>query len=126
MTDEDVDTGMKFLVETGMVSFVERSRGTYALTEKGFSVAHDRVVREDQLAEEQTRAERQHDVNRAVAFLTLGLMTVTVFDSAVRLAVGFNRLLTGAVITLIGMGFVGTFALALNRLGLLSAYSGEK
>lgn len=91
----------------------DRRTGLYiGLTPRGFSVAHDREMRRQRDKEDQRKARQQHDVNLAVAILTLGLLSLTVVDSAVRAFVGGGSLnwayasLVIGVILLISFGWI--------------------
>lgn len=53
------------------------------LTEKGFGVAREQVRRHHQEQAENDRVKRQNDVNRAIGFLTLGLVAVTFLHTAI-------------------------------------------
>ena len=114
-----------------------RRKGThFGLTKMGFSVMHQRRMqerrdkREDQRIERQEenenqRAERQHEVNRAIAFLTLGLMTIAVIDSAVRAFVGASVYDKAFQAVYASIVFLFAFIIILNYFGLLSPLSTE-
>lgn len=93
------------------------------LNQSGFELAREQAMlnREEQREEQRTR--QQHSVNRAVAYLTLGLMTVTVLDSAVRAFVGRGDFLPAFYTVIAGGVLVLLFAAVLGHFGLLSPYS---
>lgn len=115
------------------VSDVDRRQGLYmGLTPRGFSVVHQRRMQERQDSREDNRlerqenlenkrAKRQHEINRAIAFLTLGLMVVTVIDSAVRAFVGKGAYDHAFQTVFAGLVLVIVFAVILNLSGLLSS-----
>lgn len=104
----------------------DRRTGLYiGLTSRGFSVAHDREMRRRRDLQDQQKARQQHDVNLAVAILTLGLISVTVIDSAVGAFVGAGTV-TWAYISLVIAVFVLVgFTAVLYLNGLLSRFSAE-
>lgn len=53
------------------------------LTEKGFGVAREQDRQYHQEQSEDARVKRQNDVNRAIGFLTLGLVAVTFLHTAI-------------------------------------------
>jgi hypothetical protein len=131
--DADVPRPGKELV-TG-ISEEARREGTHlGLTERGFAVAHERQMqrrrdeRENQRLQQQEkneerRTKQQHTVNRAIAFLTLGLLAVTATDSAVRAFIGANNIPGAYIATLAGAVLTLIFAGVLFFSGLLSPYS---
>jgi len=95
----------------------------FKITRKGFDVAHDRRVQDRRDQREDRRTKRQHEVNRAIAFLTLGVMGVTVLDSAVRVFLGRNSYILALVIIGVGIAITIAFGIVLYKLGLLSRAS---
>jgi len=68
----------------GLIGIPEeaRSRGTHiGLTERGFSVAHERQVMEKQQEEQDRLIGSQNEINSAIGFLTLGLLFLTFADT---------------------------------------------
>jgi hypothetical protein len=138
----EVVDAVEYLKDAGLIDYVtksssDRNQSEYVLTDAGFKVIHDlELVRwkegieeariERELEEEDRRAKRQHRVNRAIAFLTLGLMLVTVIDTAVRATVGVMNNDIGWVLTSIGLIVVGLFAFVMNRYGLFDAYDEDQ
>lgn len=105
----------------------DRRTGLYlGLTSRGFSVAHDREMRRRRDEQNQREAKQQHDVNLAIALLTLGLISVTVVDSAVQAFVGAGTILWAYSSLSIGVALLIIFTIILARNGLISRYSTEK
>lgn len=102
----------------------DRRTGLYiGLTSRGFSVAHDREMRRRRDEQDRREAKQQHDVNLAVAILSLGLIAVTVVDSAVRAFVGAGTIVWAYTSLILGVILFLAFAVVLYRNGLLSRFS---
>jgi len=105
----------------------DRQTGLYiGLTSRGFSVAHDREMRHRRDIQDQQKARQQHDVNLAVAILTLGLISVTVIDSAVQAFVGAETITWAYLSLVIAVFLLIGFTAVLYRNGLLSRFSAER
>lgn len=144
LSRDELNEAIQYLRDAGLLKPTGDS-GQFKITEEGFQVAHDRRMQQQQQQREDRRVERQqeledqrvkqqeeredrrakrhHQINRAVAFLTLGLMTVTVGDSAARVFVGKNDFFGAFGAVVAGLILVAVFTLVLNYSGLLSAYS---
>jgi len=141
MDESEVKDAFEYMLQAGLVD--AHSKGSpLRLTPRGFEVAHERRMqrlqerREDRRLERQQefenkrverqekredrRSKRQHEVNRAVAFLTLGLVAVSVLDSAVRAFVGDGEISAAYSTVLVGLVMLGSFAVILYYFGLLS------
>lgn len=105
LSDDEIEDSLRYLSQSEIIVMGENGF-YYRLSEKGFEVAHDRKMMKHQTKQEDVRSKRQHDVNRGVAFLTLGLMTVTIIDSAVRTFVGMESYWTA--LSAVGMGMLLT------------------
>lgn len=104
----------------------DRRTGLYiGLTSRGFSVAHDREMRRRRDIQDQRKARQQHDVNLAVAILTIGLISVTVIDSAVRAFVGAGTIIWAYLSLVIAVFLLISFIAVLYRNSLLSRFSAE-
>ena len=101
-------------------------RQGYTLTEKGFSVAHSRSLRRHEQELEDSRNKRQHNVNRAIGFLTLGLVLVGLIQATVSALRGNSAPLweTNAVLG-VGVLVVVVIGLLLWQSGLLSERKGN-
>ncbi|WP_139171272.1 hypothetical protein [Natronorubrum texcoconense] len=105
MDPEAVKRCLAFLSQTGLIGRVQvglkadvsrpgkegvigttksaRIRGTHiGLTERGFLVAHQRQMQEQQQNREDERSDRQDSINYIIGLLTFGLLSITVLDSA--------------------------------------------
>lgn len=112
----DVRKTLITMAQVGLLHEEETdSRPPYSLTKKGFEVAHDR---------EQNR--RQHEVNRAIGYLTSGLLLVAfiqvIFNAAPIL--GLNNLALGAILIMGGLGLV-YLMYDISQSGLLSPLDDE-
>lgn len=90
-------------------------------SEAGLRIAHDLEVTRREERQAQGRATRLHDSNRAVAFLTVGLVSVTLIEAAVIAAAADGAYPTAYHLVFVGAGFVLLFALVLYASGLLSS-----
>lgn len=137
MSRIDVKNALEYMSAAGLVTQAgSPSSSAHFLTPKGFEVAHDRWLQrardekederlESQEENEMQRAEQQHEVNRAIAFLTLGLMTVTVIDSTVRAFVGAGDYYSDFGVVIIGPVLIMLMTGLLYYFGLLSPLSQE-
>ena len=132
---ERTNEAVQYLRDAGLLETTAKGK-RFKITKKGFEVAHERRMqnrrdrREDQRIRQQEesedqRAKRQHEVNLAVATLTLGLMLVTVLGSAVRVFVERNEDELALYTVGVGMVTVVRFGLVFYRLGLFSRFQGE-
>jgi hypothetical protein len=62
----------------------------YTLTEKGFGIAHDYHQNELDAERERRRDRRQHEVNRSIAVLTIGLVAVGLIQATITGMVGLG------------------------------------
>lgn len=125
LTPDEADEAVEYLLEVGLLT-----RGgdqQHVMSDEGFQVAHERWIQEqedqrirEQEENENKRARRQHEVNRAIAFLSLGLLVVTVIDSAIRLFVGMESYTNGFRAVGAGLLFVLVFTVIMHKFGLLS------
>ena len=115
-----------------------RKKG-YTLTKKGFDVAHTRELRRQEQRREQKRAEReqkrdkrQHGVNRAIGYLTLGLVLTGVLQMTIAAILGIGSLslsiadialsLSLARVLLVGYGIVVGLGVLLWKSGMLASW----
>lgn len=125
LTPDEANEAVEYLLEVDLLT-----RGTdqrYVMSDEGFQVAHERWIQEQedqrirkQEVNEDQRAQRQHEVNRAIALLSLGLLVVTVIDSATRVFVGMESYKNGFLAVGSGLLFIIVFAVIMSNLGLLS------
>jgi len=106
---ETVERVLEYMTDVGLLRGygVNSSDGTYiyALTKRGFDIAHERKLREQRKKREERQSLRQDRINRSVAYLTLGLVLIGAVDTTVRAFVG--RFPEGSTITLIGLVALG-------------------
>lgn len=132
MTDVGLLTRIEFQFQSGGVGRV------YGLDERGFEVAHQRQVRRDRIEEGRRKDKRQYEVNRGVAFLTLGLVFIGAIQSLatatntverIRLSGKWFSSVTGPEIaffaSLIGLFGVLVMGYFLWRAGLLSSWESQ-
>ncbi len=141
----EVDDALTFMEAAGLLKPESSRSANFTLTPQGFKVAHERVLEKDRHSREDKRLERQqtfedrrvgwqeerelqrskrqHDVNRAVAFLTLGLISITLIDTTVRTFVRMGVFDVAFVIILIGLFALFAFTLILYYFGLISPLS---
>jgi hypothetical protein len=99
----------------------------YTLTEKGFSIAHDIHQNRRHDERQQRRTKRQHEVNRAIGFLTLGLVLVNFIQTVMTGIVGFGSPLWQAnVIILVGTAVIVGIAYLLTTSGMLSQWNPDE
>jgi predicted transcriptional regulator len=111
---------IEFMEHAGLMS-QKRSGHDYKITRDGFQVAHDLRMQEQEQRLEDARSRRQSDVNRAIGFLTLGLLFVTTMDVGVRGLVGMESefwKIRGAMF--LALVTTTLFAIALIRTGVLN------
>jgi hypothetical protein len=125
LTPDEANKAVEYLLEVGLLT-----RGgdqQHVMSDEGFQVAHQRWIQEqedqrirEQEKNENKRARRQHEVNRAIAFLSLGLLVVTVIDSATRVFVGMESYTKGFLAVGSGLFFILVFTALMYTFGLLS------
>jgi F0F1-type ATP synthase assembly protein I len=143
LTLHEIKESLDYMETAGLLQLTDTVHDIYVLTPKGFQVAHERRMqkrrddREDQRLERQQefeenrvdhqearedeRAKRQHEVNRAVAFLTLGLMTVTVIGATIRIFVAQQSYTAAYSTIIVGLILIVASAAILHYFGLLSS-----
>lgn len=109
------------LVETEHKELGERGYNKIRLTERGFQIAHEREMNTQQEEREDDRIERQNEINRAIGFLTVGLLVTTLFDTVVAAELQSNlQLLTPQTIVLVDLVLVLAIIGAISRSGVLT------
>jgi hypothetical protein len=111
--------------ETPLADHDKRTGLYLGLTSRGFSVAHDREIQRRRDEQDLREAKQQHDVNLAVAILSLGLISVTVVDSAVRAFVGAEAIFPASASLAVGVLLLIGFGIILYRNGLLTRFSAD-
>lgn len=120
----------------GLINEPNRNIGQgYTLTEKGFDVAHSRELRRQEQRREQQRDKRQHGVNRAIGYLTLGLVLTGVLQMTITALLGIGSLsfsisnivlsLSLIRVLLVGYGVVLGLGVLLWKSGMLAAWENE-
>ena len=125
LTSDEADEAVEYLIEVDLLTRGKNQR--WVMSSEGFQVAHERWIQQQedqrirkQEANENQRARRQHEVNRAIAFLSLGLLVVTVLDSTTRIFVGMEAYIGGFLTIGLGLLFILAFWGVMTRFGLLS------
>lgn len=125
LTPDEADEAVKYLQEVNLLTRGGDQR--WVMSSEGFQVAHERWIQEqedrrirEQETNENQRSRRQHEVNRAIAFLSLGLLVVTVLDSTTRIFVGMESYMAGFGAVALGLLFIFVFTWVMNEFGLLS------
>lgn len=141
---EEVGQTLSQMEDQGLVNEPSQNLGKgYTLTEKGFDVAHNRELRrqeqkrerereERQYRREQQRDKRQHGVNRAIGYLTLGLVLTGVLQMTIAALLGIGSLsfsITDIVLSLslvrvllFGYGIVVGLGVLLWKSGMLASW----
>lgn len=113
------------MVAVGLLKKTEQE--TYRLTETGFNVAHDLRVQRHQRNYEKNQDKRSHEVNRAIAILTLGLVSVGVVQVGSRAAVEIH---SGwwQVYFWVGVGILVVLIMAIRlfQSGMLTSWNKEE
>jgi len=98
----------------------------YDLSSKGFDVAHDIRMKNSRERKQDQRASAQHDVNRAIGFLTLGLLFINLTNAILQAVVDLDypQLAVGSLFV---VNFVVVVAIAglVYKSGLLTEDSPE-
>lgn len=125
LTPDEANKAIEYLIEVDLLTRGSDQR--HVMSDEGFQVAHQRWIQEqedqrirEQEANENQRARRQHEVNRAIAFLSLGLLVVTVIDSVTRVYVGMESYTNAFLAVGTGLLFIIVFTVIMNNFGLLS------
>jgi|GEM_PF-4957832 hypothetical protein len=93
------------------------------LTPTGFEVAQEQVRHEREAEQGLERNRLQHSFNRAIALLTLGLVTINMFDSAIQITLQTDRVAVAYIVLLLGFGGMIVVLAGVVYSGLLSSYS---
>jgi len=93
----------------------------YDLSSKGFDVAHDIRMRKSQQRKEDERVSAQNDVNRAIGFLTLGLLFINLTNAFLQAVIDLDypQLAVGSLF-LVNVMTVVAIAALVYRSGLLT------
>jgi hypothetical protein len=121
LTNDELDDAVSYLLHTGLIeeTTVDPGYTHYQMTEKGFRVAHERVMQRREQTLEDERADRQTDANLAIGWLTVALVVVSAVDAAIN-AIGLNHPLWGRALIVAGLALAtGTVLVLLGRTGLL-------
>ncbi|WP_247729906.1 hypothetical protein [Halovivax limisalsi] len=104
-----------------------RRQGTHVgLTARGFHVAHEREVMEQEQKEQDRRIQSQNEINSAIGFLTLGLLFVNFVDTWITVTLDTEIANWSTELWLAVMAdavVVAGIGLLLQRTGLLEPYS---
>jgi DNA-binding MarR family transcriptional regulator len=93
------------------------------LTPTGFEVAQEQVRHEREAEQGLERNRLQHSFNRAIALLTLGLVTINMFDSAIQITLQTDMVDVAYIVLLLGFGGMIVVLAGVVYSGLLSSYS---
>jgi DNA-binding MarR family transcriptional regulator len=93
------------------------------LTPTGFEVAQEQVRHEREAEQGLERNRLQHSFNRAIALLTLGLVTINMFDSAIQITLQTDMVEVAYIVLLLGFGGMIVVLAGVVYSGLLSSYS---
>lgn len=93
----------------------------YDLSSKGFDVAHDIRMKNLQEEKQDQRVSEQNNINRAIGFLTLGLLFINFTDSALQTVVdlAYPRIAAN-ILFLVNIVVIVTISVLIYRSGLLS------
>lgn len=136
----EVHAVLRELKRYGLIHDLQSGRESkgFHLTEKGFEVAHEREIQkkrreheealqenrrelQEMMADEaEERGRRQHEVNRAIGFLTLGLLTVSLIQAGVAATSMSSRIeVSPGVFLAAGAAVTGVVAIIILRSGML-------
>lgn len=132
----EVSRAIREMVDTNLINDVPTSNRMqgYSLTKKGFDVAHTRSLRRQEQQRENRRDQRQHEVNRAIGFLTFGLLVIGLVQATTVAIAGFDvQLLSAQLIQLgliyivltAGLGVIAGIIFLLWRSGMLESWDEE-
>lgn len=133
----DVTRAVSEMIDKNLINDVPTGRESqgYNLTAKGFDVAHTRSLRRQQQQREKRRDQRQHEVNRAIGFLTLGLVFIGFVQATIVAIVGFEAQLLpvqliqfGLALIVLTLGLLAVVAIGvlLWRFGMLASWNAGK
>lgn len=122
LPDNQINRTIRFLENNELLRETLNENGdqVYALTQDGFSVAHDRHILQKQQSREQSRARNQLHVNRAIGYLTAGLLVVTALNPIIQYVAPPTQL-WWLVLVLINLLIVGFIIYKLRDSGLLTS-----
>jgi hypothetical protein len=73
LSRDEVDNALMFLRDSGLMK-IDFDNDKWEITEKGFSIAHERVMTEKQEDRKTERVKRQNDTNKQIVKLTLAIV----------------------------------------------------
>lgn len=116
------------MAEVGLVDKEgTETRPPFTLTSKGFDVAHERQREEQRVKREKRRDKRQHEVNRGVGFLTLGLVFVGIIQAGVvALTDTHSPLWQVYGILMVGIVIVIGLFFWIQQTGMLASWNAEE
>ena len=110
----------------GLIEKKSSQESRYMLTKKGFDVVHTRALRRHEQRMEDSRNRRQHSVNRAIGYLTLGLVLMGYIQATITALVGkYAPLWQVNGVLVIGVFVAVGLAVLLFQSGLLSTWDTE-
>lgn len=122
----EISNVLSQMSDQGLINIPSSYKESLTLTEKGFDVAHTRELRRQEQRREQKRDKRQHDVNRAIGFLTVGLLFTGFLQAWIAALVGEEaRLLFINGALLLGFGVVVGIAVLLWTSGMLASWDSD-
>lgn len=124
---EEITLSLSQMSNQGLVNKPSRNTGKgYTLTEKGFDVAHTRDLRRQEQRREQKRDKRQHEVNRAIGFLTIGLLFTGLLQAWIAALIGKEAQVSFVIGTLlVGFIIVVGITVILWKSGMLAAWDSD-
>ncbi|NEU55560.1 hypothetical protein [Halorussus sp. MSC15.2] len=126
--ENEIRESLRYLQSVNCARELESAGGgkRFGLTAEGFKIAHEREMQEYQTEREDDRDRRQHDVNRAIALLTIALVLINFIRAGVTGLVGTDA---DPDIVYIILGFGGILAVVISvglwRAGLLSSWEAK-
>jgi hypothetical protein len=130
LSETDIEDSLAWLTSNGLVRRTEppgeadtRERYAVELAPAGFEVAQEQVRRDREAEQGLERNRLQHSFNRAIALLTLGLVTINMFDSAIQITLQTGRLAVAYIVLALGFGGMIVVLAGVVYSGLLSSYT---
>lgn len=90
LSRDEVDNALVFLRDSGLME-VDLESNEWEMTEKGFSIAHERVMTEKQESRETERAKRQNNTNKQIVNLTLAIVFMHAIDTSISTVFNFDK-----------------------------------
>lgn len=121
---ESIEKSLDYLQTVGLLEQVKERPPVVALSKKGFQVAHEREIAEQERRQRSKQSKQQTESNYTVAYFTFGLLAVAAAEALIQAAIGAE--LSSFVIIAIGLGPAIMFLILVRKMQELNLFPEER